>query len=408
MSTKNKSSTNVWNRLMYREYSGNLRRYKNQLFGGVPDRLKFVLEDIADKNKDIAKQVTLGWSKSGQYMISYDFAVELADSIVPAYGEELKPQVVYHLYLWKWQLFRPLQLECSISLFGGRQLPMNHIMGAKLAVVETENDKYFLVHGSPWMPPSVDDDSTVVNWLTVFVSPQHASTADLIHFEYQVQSPYPPFEGLTCFYQDMVLLNTGNAIHVCKLQHKPATPDTPQDTQDGIPSLWGKVSGESFSVTIEAPQEEFGVSSHDCFDAEGFIKRVKQASFKDSYVVDYDLRIVTPLPPQPQVLLMILIFFQRADGSLFGYPVYPVLNLLTGAVESISGKPFNCNANVTITQKKGYASGLVSQLRNVKSFPRNERAINKEWSNHTVFGGASVMQLVHPVEPVACVPQKRS
>ncbi|CAB3999833.1 Hypothetical predicted protein [Paramuricea clavata] len=140
MGSKRRKNENILNKCVLRQVHGgtfNAQFPRSCLQPNLDlTRLCIPLCDIQKDNSFAVGHVLLGFTKCGEYLMSY--YKELQDDV--SFG---LPMYKYTLHWWKFNLRRPLQQVCHVLLFVGEVITEDLL----LIVCHTLNDNRILVHG---------------------------------------------------------------------------------------------------------------------------------------------------------------------------------------------------------------------------------------------------------------------
>ncbi|XP_033122001.1 DDB1- and CUL4-associated factor 15-like [Anneissia japonica] len=243
-------SYNVVHRLRMREIRGSLHPTKTSypvcrsLFGKVPERLGIPLKDIVDTAVLHEEgHVFLGFSKDGQFVLSYTLNVEADDhTAFPIY--------VYRLHWWKFNNAQPMDRVSEVRLFGDEEIQQD----LYIAVCSWPTDQSkVMVYGCCARNTYDFDEEKLQCYLTITAIPSilpcqqclfhkysnqdqfdfdpawNAMFADIIpspptppkclqhgfavHTKYELSPPYPSLSPKHSLAKDgLVVLNTGDAL----------------------------------------------------------------------------------------------------------------------------------------------------------------------------------------------------
>lgn len=172
------------------------------------------IELLIDEKKELLNCTLLGWTRDGNYLISYK--LEVRESQDDTASEIMGNPIQYSLQFWKMEFCQKLKKVLDIPLFGGNSPKSNNDLGIHLKIMETNS--FFLIHG--YGEPS-DEETSKLEWITLMPWNYSLNIADLsfhtencFHFSFTVCSPYPSFTPKYSFVEpNLLLFNLGNAIH---------------------------------------------------------------------------------------------------------------------------------------------------------------------------------------------------
>ncbi|XP_076353579.1 uncharacterized protein LOC143248774 isoform X1 [Tachypleus tridentatus] len=237
----NYNRNNLLHKLTLLQIHGNLQGHARgshlKLFERLPRRLAFRLVDLVTESVLQSGHVFLGFTKNGQFLLSYTLHVVADDHTAFPYN-------IYRLHWWLFVPYRPLLKVSEVRLFGETEI----MQDLKIAVCQwPTDDTKILVYGCCFT--QIQD--TVQCYLTITATPplqgceeckqlqtqdqdddeveedasfkrclQHSMT---IHTNYILVPPFPPFSPSLCMKKDgLVLINTGDnliALEVELIRH---------------------------------------------------------------------------------------------------------------------------------------------------------------------------------------------
>eukprot|EP00899_Mesostigma_viride_P010637 jgi/Mesvir1/19575/Mv09879-RA.1 len=163
MVSKRGINENVFRKLLKREESG---RQSSRFFHQVPPRLRIPVATLVDESRQLLQCVLLGFTRSGDFLISYSADGAFASS---APGAEGPSRARYHLQVWRFTIHEPLRLFAWAPLFrasGGWQVDLDpegdsdeedpelhlreesrsHLL---ITLYESPDQRFLVVHGIP-------------------------------------------------------------------------------------------------------------------------------------------------------------------------------------------------------------------------------------------------------------------
>ncbi|XP_071953874.1 DDB1- and CUL4-associated factor 15-like [Antedon mediterranea] len=257
-------SYNVAHRLRMREISGNLHPTKTSypvcrsMFGKVPGRLGIPLKDIVDANVLHEEgHVFLGFSKDGQFVLSYTLNVEIVDHI--AY-----PIYVYKLHWWKFNNAQPMDRVSEVLLFGEEEIQQDLYIA--ICSWPTDQSK-ILVYGCCATSTHDIDEKKLQCYLTVTAIPSVQPCQQCIFHKYSNQDQFDFDPAWNLMFEDMIpspptppkCLQHGFAVHT-KYELSPPYPSlSPKHSlaKDGLVVL---NTGDAL-IALSVKLGEFGTGS---------------------------------------------------------------------------------------------------------------------------------------------------
>lgn len=231
-------------KLHFRELYGDVRqcrsRSKQRLFYQLPHRLAFSLAQIAPASALAAGHVFLGFTKCGQFLLSYTHSCDTDDHTLQMVHR-------YRLHWWVFVPYAPLRKVAEVFLFGDQDLQESIYDNIFISVCQWPRDlSKILVYGSSLAEgsdcntsqtrrvyititavPSLDncsaccqvatsyeDEDLAEHWNSCvrFSCLAHGVT---VHTSYEMVAPFPKFlPHIQMKREGYVVLNAGNFIHV--------------------------------------------------------------------------------------------------------------------------------------------------------------------------------------------------
>ncbi|KAA0201531.1 hypothetical protein HAZT_HAZT005422 [Hyalella azteca] len=233
---------------------GDLRQHKRgprlRFFNQLPPRLAFPLAQLAPLSALSAGHIFLGFTKCGQFFLSYTYSCDLDDITLQ----------ITHRYRLHWWLVVPyanLRKVAEVMLFGDQDILETSYDNLSITICQWPNDlSKILVYGC-----SLEKETDVLNqssnrrcYLTITAVPslQGCKACSLVatsyeeeevaerwntcarlsclrhgytvHTSFDVVPPFPRFmPSVQLKYRDWVVLNAGNFIHVLRVSLKNTT-----------------------------------------------------------------------------------------------------------------------------------------------------------------------------------------
>ncbi|XP_018011765.1 uncharacterized protein LOC108668992 [Hyalella azteca] len=241
-------------KLTLRQVYGDLRQHKRgprlRFFNQLPPRLAFPLAQLAPLSALSAGHIFLGFTKCGQFFLSYTYSCDLDDITLQ----------ITHRYRLHWWLVVPyanLRKVAEVMLFGDQDILETSYDNLSITICQWPNDlSKILVYGC-----SLEKETDVLNqssnrrcYLTITAVPslQGCKACSLVatsyeeeevaerwntcarlsclrhgytvHTSFDVVPPFPRFmPSVQLKYRDWVVLNAGNFIHVLRVSLKNTT-----------------------------------------------------------------------------------------------------------------------------------------------------------------------------------------
>ncbi|XP_046374752.1 DDB1- and CUL4-associated factor 15-like [Haliotis rufescens] len=231
-------------KLAVREQTGKLKVKKKSLswkpFTKIPGRLCYRLKSLVPQFVLEEGHVFLGFTKSGQFVLSYSLHVDADEHT--AY-----PVYVYRLHWWRFVPERPLELVSEVRLFGEEDI----VQDLFLAFCEwPEDDTKVLVYGH-CVPGRGDDSCQCYLTVTAVPSLKRCQECRLLkkessgnpgtclqhsfclHTKYELAPPFPAFSPRVQLKIDgIAILNTGDSIVALQVDatHSPSSFNQTDDT----------------------------------------------------------------------------------------------------------------------------------------------------------------------------------
>ncbi|XP_072019398.1 DDB1- and CUL4-associated factor 15-like [Amphiura filiformis] len=186
-----KPSVNVVQRLYMRQLRGHLRPTRHSypvcrsLFGKIPGRLGIPLKQIVDANALHEEgHVFLGFSKDGQFVLSYTLNVHADDHT--AY-----PVYVYKLYWWRFRDNQPMQKVSEVRLFGEEEDIQQDLY---LAVCSWPTDaSKVMVYGCCTNSSAEHEEEKLLCYVTITGVPSNKPCPKCLHMKYSAE----PINGMS-------------------------------------------------------------------------------------------------------------------------------------------------------------------------------------------------------------------
>jgi len=245
------------NKLYQRQISGELIntgqvRANFPVFGRINERLVFQLDKVFPLSALEAGHILLGFSKCGQFLMTYTHSVELEVNLLTVMHK-------YKLHWWSFVPYRQAAKVTEVTLFSdqGVHLPL------KINLCYWHNDSTrILVHGNSTqteaesiechltitsvptlngcrdchrVAQSYGDDELAANWDSCvrFSCLRHGWT---LHSSYSTVLPYPSFISPLPLRSDgTIVINTANFLHVLTVQVEfPSSSSDPSSSVDDL------------------------------------------------------------------------------------------------------------------------------------------------------------------------------
>ncbi|XP_038068426.1 DDB1- and CUL4-associated factor 15-like [Patiria miniata] len=247
-------SFNIVHRLHMRQLRGSLRPTARtypvcrSLFGKIPGRLGIPLKNIVDASSLLDEgHVFLGFSKDGQFVLSYTLNVDVEDhTSFPVY--------IYQLFWWRYRDNQPMYKVSEVRLFNEEEIQQDLYIavcswptdGSKILVygccmsskprseeklmcyvtitavpslapcpkclhLKYSTDTDYTSHADPGVPPDLADELSATSGAAA--PPCCLQHSFAVHTQYELSPPFPSFSPKHSLAKDgLVVLNTGDSI----------------------------------------------------------------------------------------------------------------------------------------------------------------------------------------------------
>ncbi|XP_022109934.1 DDB1- and CUL4-associated factor 15-like [Acanthaster planci] len=210
-------SFNIVHRLHMRQLRGSLRPTActypvcRSLFGKIPGRLGIPLKNIVDTTSLLEEgHVFLGFSKDGQFVLSYTLNVDADD-------ESSFPVYVYQLYWWKFRDNQPMYKVSEVRLFNEEEIQQDLYIA--VCSWPTDSSKVLVYGCCTSSKPRTEEK--LMCYVTITAVPSLTPCPKCLHLKYSTDSDYTIHTdpGVPAELLDELSATSGAAAPPCCLQH---------------------------------------------------------------------------------------------------------------------------------------------------------------------------------------------
>ncbi|XP_037092615.1 DDB1- and CUL4-associated factor 15-like [Pollicipes pollicipes] len=285
---KTSQSESLPSKLMHRQVQGHFPKRSKipaSLFTKFPGRLAFCLKDIVPSPSVLSNHIFLGFSKCGQFVISYTQSTEFDETSM------IYMQFRYRLHWWIFVPHQKLRKAAEVTLFGEQTVESRLFLAVcywpeedHRVVVYGCSDRsedsvqgsrcYLTITAVPSLDACLDcvrvaesygEDELAESWDSCvrFSCLRHGAT---VHTSFELVPPFPVFlPRLSLRRRGAVVINTGNFLHVVTAQVAAPRPEPPPaddascagSDQLSLSSLEVDVAEEPGPANINADEYEF-------------------------------------------------------------------------------------------------------------------------------------------------------
>ncbi|XP_037094510.1 uncharacterized protein LOC119114506 [Pollicipes pollicipes] len=247
---KTSQSESLPSKLMHRQVQGHFPKRSKipaSLFTKFPGRLAFCLKDIVPSPSVLSNHIFLGFSKCGQFVISYTQSTEFDETSM------IYMQFRYRLHWWIFVPHQKLRKAAEVTLFGEQTVESRLFLAVcywpeedHRVVVYGCSDRsedsvqgsrcYLTITAVPSLDACLDcvrvaesygEDELAESWDSCvrFSCLRHGAT---VHTSFELVPPFPVFlPRLSLRRRGAVVINTGNFLHVVTAQVAAPRPEPP-------------------------------------------------------------------------------------------------------------------------------------------------------------------------------------